>query len=79
MEAYYQAGHFPPGNMGPKIESVLRFLRSGGKEAVITTYEHLCDAVDGAAGTRIVSDPAGAGAATGKSSELSSEFPARGR
>jgi carbamate kinase len=60
MEAYYQAGHFPPGNMGPKIESVLRFLRSGGKEAVITTYEHLCDAVDGAAGTRIVSDPAGA-------------------
>jgi hypothetical protein len=58
---------------------VLRFLRSGGKEAVITTYEHLCDAVDGAAGTRIVSDPAEAGAATGKSSELSSEFPARGR
>jgi carbamate kinase len=68
MEAYYQAGHFPPGNMGPKIESVLRFLRSGGKEAVITTYEHLCDAVDGAAGTRIVSDPAGAGAATSNSS-----------
>jgi carbamate kinase len=60
MEAHYQAGHFPPGNMGPKIESVLRFLASGGKEAVITTYEHLCDAVDGAAGTRIVSDPAGA-------------------
>jgi carbamate kinase len=83
MEAHYQAGHFPPGNMGPKIESVLRFLRSGGKEAVITTHEHLCDAVDGAAGTRIVSDRTGAGAATGKSSELSSglssEFPARGR
>ena len=85
MEAYYQAGHFPPGNMGPKIESVVRFLRSGGKEAVITTYEHLCDAVDGAAGTRIVSDPVGA--ATGNSSELSSELssklssdlPTRGR
>lgn len=81
MEAYYKAGHFPPGNMGPKVESVLRFLRSGGKEAVITTYEHLCDAVDGAAGTRIVSDPVGA--ATGNSSKLSSglssDFPTKGR
>ena len=25
-----------PGNMGPKVESVLSFLRHGGKEAVIT-------------------------------------------
>jgi carbamate kinase len=73
METYYKAGHFPPGNMGPKVESVLRFLRSGGKEAVITTYDHLCDAVDGTAGTRIVSDPVGA--ATGSTSEIS----ARGR
>jgi carbamate kinase len=78
MEAYYRAGHFPPGNMGPKVESVLRFLRSGGKEAVITTYEHLCDAVDGTAGTRIVADPP-AGAATGNSSEVSSGLPTRGR
>jgi carbamate kinase len=75
MEAYYKAGHFPPGNMGPKVESVLRFLRSGGKEAVITTYEHLCDAVDGVAGTRIVSDPVDA--ATGDSSELSSDLSSK--
>ncbi len=79
MEAYYKAGHFPPGNMGPKVESVLRFLRGGGKEAVITTYDHLCDAVDGTAGTRIVADPAGAGTTTGNSSELSSGLPPRGR
>jgi len=77
MEAYYKAGHFPPGNMGPKVESVLRFLRGGGKEAVITTYDHLCDAVDGTAGTRIVSDPVGA--ATGNSSEVSSGLTTRGR
>jgi carbamate kinase len=70
MEAYYKAGHFPPGNMGPKVESVLRFLRSGGKEAVITTYEHLCDAVDGTAGTHILPDPVGAAAAS-NSSEVS--------
>ena len=25
-------GQFPPGNMGPKIESALRFLRDGGRE-----------------------------------------------
>lgn len=54
MEAYHQAGHFPPGNMGPKIESALRFLRNGGKEVIITSYEHLCAAVAGSAGTRIV-------------------------
>lgn len=79
MEAYYKAGHFPPGNMGPKVESALRFLGSGGKEAVITTYDHLCDAVDGTAGTRIVSVPGGAGAATSNSSEVSSGLPRRGR
>ena len=45
LEEYYRAGHFPPGNMGPKVESVLRFLRGGGKEAVITSHEHLCEAV----------------------------------
>ncbi|SPF35894.1 Carbamate kinase (fragment) [Candidatus Sulfotelmatobacter kueseliae] len=78
MEAHCKVEHFPPGNMGPKVESVLRFLRRGGKEAVITTYDHLCDAVDGTAGTRIVSDPAGAGT-PGNSSELSSGLPTRGR
>jgi carbamate kinase len=77
MEAYYKAGHFPPGNMGPKVESVLRFLRGGGKEAVITSYAHLCDALDGAAGTRIISDPVGT--AAGNSSSLSSDLPTRGR
>jgi len=53
LERYYEAGHFPPGNMGPKVGSVLRFLRGGGKEAVITSYDHLCEAIAGRAGTRI--------------------------
>jgi|SRR5205807_9067617 len=57
LEAHYRAGHFPPGNMGPKVESVLRFLKNGGKRAVITSYEHLCEAVDGNAGTHIIPDP----------------------
>jgi hypothetical protein len=42
--------------MGPKIESAIRFLRQGGKEVIITTYEHLRYAVSGEAGTHIVQD-----------------------
>jgi carbamate kinase len=54
MAEHYNAGHFPPGNMGPKVESALRFLRAGGREVVITSNEHLCAAVRGEEGTRIV-------------------------
>jgi len=34
----------------------LRFLRHGGKEAVITSCENLCQAVVGSAGTHIFPD-----------------------
>lgn len=56
MKQHQLAAHFPPGNMGPKVESVVRFLERGGKEAVITSYEHLCEAVAGSGGTHIVRD-----------------------
>ncbi len=56
VEEYLAAGHFPPGNMGPKIESVLRFLGCGGKEAIITSADHLGEAVAGTAGTHIFAD-----------------------
>jgi carbamate kinase len=56
LEEYVRAGHFPSGNMGPKIESVLRFLRSGGNEAIITSCENLCTAVMGSAGTHVFPD-----------------------
>jgi carbamate kinase len=56
LETYAKAGHFPPGNMGPKIESVLRFLCGGGKEAIITSCENLCQSVLGSAGTHIFPD-----------------------
>ena len=54
MQTHYAAGQFPPGNMGPKGESALRFLARGGKEVIITSYEYLNEAVAGRAGTRIV-------------------------
>jgi len=56
LEKHLRDGHFPPGNMGPKIESVLRFLRSGGEEAIITSYEYLSQAVDGTAGTHVLAN-----------------------
>ncbi|HEY1271682.1 MAG TPA: carbamate kinase [Terriglobales bacterium] len=71
LQQYYKEGHFPPGNMGPKVESVLRFLQWGGREAVITSYEHLCTAVDGHAGTHIVPDLPPAASATKEPSEIS--------
>ncbi len=57
LETYQRAGHFPAGNMGPKVESVLSFLRQGGKEAVITCFDDLLEATKGNAGTQIVPDP----------------------
>ncbi len=57
LAAHHRAGQFPEGNMGPKVESVLSFLRHGGKEAVITSFDQLPEATKGNAGTQIVPDP----------------------
>jgi carbamate kinase len=54
LARYHEDGEFPPGSMGPKVEAVIRFLRAGGKEAVITSLDHLSEAVRGDAGTHIV-------------------------
>jgi len=56
LEEYAKGGHFPPGNMGPKVESALRFLRDGGKECIITSCERLREAIAGGAGTHIFPD-----------------------
>jgi carbamate kinase len=53
MKTHVAAGQFPAGNMGPKVESALKFLAAGGREVVITSYEHLRAAVRGEAGTHI--------------------------
>lgn len=54
MEAFMKEGHFAPGSMGPKVESVIRFVKNGGKKGIITTFEHLMNALEGKAGTHIV-------------------------
>jgi carbamate kinase len=48
------AGQFPAGSMGPKVESAIRFIESGGREVIITSFEYLTSALDGNDGTRIV-------------------------
>lgn len=54
-----QAGEFPPGSMGPKVEAGARFVADGGRAAIVTCAEHLQDAVEQTAGTRIVPDAEG--------------------
>ncbi len=54
IEALHAEGHFPPGSMGPKIEAVIHFLKSGGRRALITNPESLPHAIEGRAGTHIV-------------------------
>jgi len=41
MRELLAQGEFPPGNMGPKIESALDFLETGGEEVIITSLEAL--------------------------------------
>ncbi len=74
LSLYLAAGHFAPGSMRPKIESVLRFLREAGrieaghieagridrreKSAIIASAENLRRAVAGETGTHILPDAA---------------------
>jgi len=53
IKKYYQAGHFPAGSMGPKIQAAINFLESGGRRVIITSIERSMDAVSGNAGTVI--------------------------
>ncbi len=55
-QAMLDAGEFPVGSMGPKIEAAISFLAAGGSAVLITSPEHLLAAVQGNAGTRIVPD-----------------------
>ena len=50
LRGHLEAGEFPPGSMGPKIEAVLDFVRDG-RTALITSPERLPDALAGRTGT----------------------------
>ncbi|HZV52164.1 MAG TPA: carbamate kinase [Candidatus Dormibacteraeota bacterium] len=54
-QSYLTAGQFPAGSMGPKVSAAVRFLAGGGELAVITSPDHILEALRGEHGTRIVS------------------------
>ena len=53
IRAFFEAGEFPEGSMGPKIRAAIEFLERGGEEVVITSLANLSAAVDGDGGTHI--------------------------
>jgi carbamate kinase len=55
---HLDAGEFPAGSMGPKVEGAARFVGGGGR-AVITDAAHIATALDGEDGTWIVPDAEG--------------------
>jgi carbamate kinase len=53
-ENFMKGGHFPPGSMGPKIQSAIEFAKTCNKEVIITSINKLNEALDGKSGTRII-------------------------
>ncbi|MGZ4487236.1 MAG: carbamate kinase, partial [Nocardioides sp.] len=56
MRALAAEGHFASGSMGPKVDAACRFVEQGGSRSVITSLDHIVDAVSGDAGTVVVPD-----------------------
>ena len=61
---HLEDGQFPDGSMGPKVRAAVRFIREGGRTAVITTAERAGPSLDAGdaygtdhTGTRIVGGP----------------------
>jgi carbamate kinase len=55
LRKFAAEGHFALGSMGPKIDAALRFVDAGGGRAVITSLDHVSDALAGLAGTVVES------------------------
>jgi len=53
-EKFLAEGQFPAGSMGPKIEAAIQFVKSTGREVLITDVEVLREALAGENGTVIV-------------------------
>jgi len=51
---FLEAGEFPEGSMGPKVRAAVEFIEQGGTRAIITSPDHLEDAIAGRTGTHVV-------------------------
>jgi carbamate kinase len=56
LEKYYKEGHFKPGSMGPKVLAAMRFIKHGGKEAMIGHLQQGYEVIKGLSGTKVVPD-----------------------
>ena len=54
LRSYAAEGHFASGSMGPKVDAACRFVENGGSRAVITSLDHIVDAITGDGGTVVV-------------------------
>jgi carbamate kinase len=54
MQQHINAGQFPAGSMGPKVEAIMQFFKATGSRGVICNLEDIEKAIDGQAGTEIV-------------------------
>ena len=54
LEAFERDGHFSAGSMGPKIRAAVRFVKGGGKQAILARLEEGLEALEGRAGTLVV-------------------------
>jgi len=74
LRTHLEAGQFPAGSMGPKIQSAIDFVENGGSRAIITSLGCLHQAIAGEAGTQ-VSRPTAPKSTAPKSTSPSSTAP----
>jgi len=56
LEKYYREGHFKAGSMGPKVLAAIRFIKHGGKKALIGHLREGYRVIKGESGTIVVPD-----------------------
>ncbi len=56
LRRHLEDGQFPAGSMGPKVQSAIDFVESGGQRALITSISCLREALAGTGGTHLTAD-----------------------
>lgn len=54
LERYLAEGHFAEGSMGPKVKAAIRFVKNGGREAIIGNLYKLEEVFEGRSGTKVL-------------------------
>jgi carbamate kinase len=54
LKNYLKEGQFKEGSMAPKVEAAIRFVESGGDQAIIASLGRLTESLENKAGTHIV-------------------------